>query len=172
MTAKRVDTPFLGGHAQRPDATDPAPRTITVDVPGIPAPQGSKKAVTRGRKTVLIEMSKALPAWRANVTERVQARMRVTGTQRIDGPVRVDVTFWLTRPAAARGRAFPHVAPDVDKLARGVLDALTLSGVIEDDARVVDLTVRKRYAHAQTGARVTVCAAIAAGQMGDADADP
>ena len=36
-------------------------------VPGVPAPQGSKLAVTRGRKVVLIEMSKRVKPWRQAV---------------------------------------------------------------------------------------------------------
>ena len=47
-------------------------------------------------------------------------------------------------PPARRIREAPCVRPDVDKLARALLDALT--GVAyEDDGQVVTLTVRKRY---------------------------
>ncbi len=36
--------------------------------------------------------------------------------------------------------------PDLDKLERAILDALTKSGVIKDDALVVDLVASKHYA--------------------------
>ena len=35
--------------------------------------------------------------------------------------------------------------PDVDKLARAVLDAITESGTLRDDCQVVALSARKRY---------------------------
>lgn len=44
--------------------------------------------------------------------------------------------------------------PDADKLARAVLDAITESGTIRDDAQVVSLRVRKRYG--QPGVRITL----------------
>jgi hypothetical protein len=44
--------------------------------------------------------------------------------------------------------------PDADKLARAVLDAITESGTIRDDAQVVSLQVRKRYG--QPGVRITL----------------
>ena len=41
---------------------------LTTFIPGVPAPQGSKTAVLRGRRAVLIEASKATAPWRATVT--------------------------------------------------------------------------------------------------------
>jgi len=62
----------------------------------------------------------------------------------LDGPLSLAVTFWLPRPASVR-RYDPTTRPDVDKLARCVLDALT--GVLyADDSHVVELYARKRYA--------------------------
>ena len=77
-----------------------------------------------------------------------------------DGPMRVFLTFTLGRPAAATNREHHTVPPDVDKLARAALDALT-GVVLADDARVVDLQSRKRYvghpdALAAPGVRITV----------------
>ena len=69
----------------------------------------------------------------------------------------VDITFHRARNKGHYGTgknahlvkdsapAHPTVKPDVDKLSRSVLDALT--GIVwVDDAQVVDKTVRKRYA--------------------------
>jgi Holliday junction resolvase RusA-like endonuclease len=36
--------------------------------------------------------------------------------------------------------------PDVDKLARGIADALKIGGVIEDDALIVSLEIDKMWA--------------------------
>lgn len=67
--------------------------------------------------------------------------------------VRIEVTYELAAPKRCR-RTTPCVRPDVDKLARALLDALT--GIAyEDDGQVVELLVRKVYGPA-TLARVTV----------------
>lgn len=61
----------------------------------------------------------------------------------ISGPVIVTLWFYIARPTSVT-RDLPSVKPDIDKLARAVLDAL--KGHWEDDSRVVDLLVYKRYA--------------------------
>lgn len=117
---------------------------IAFFVPGIPAPQGSKQAFVRGTRAVLVEMSKALPRWRAAVT--AAARAAHQGPP-LDGPLAVWITFYLPRPKSvpARRRPYPTVTPDLDKLARAVLDGITDARLWTDDARVVDLTITKRY---------------------------
>lgn len=62
----------------------------------------------------------------------------------LTGAVAVDLLFVMPRPKTGR-RVLPAVRPDIDKLTRLVLDALTDAGVIVDDGQVTDLTVRKRY---------------------------
>lgn len=62
-----------------------------------------------------------------------------------EGPVAIDATFVLPRPAAAAKRWFPHHRPDVDKLARMLLDALQDAHLFDNDGQVVDLHLRKRY---------------------------
>lgn len=61
--------------------------------------------------------------------------------------VEVSITFLFVRPPSVseKKRPLPSVMPDIDKLARAVLDGLTAGGVVTDDARVVDLHARKRY---------------------------
>jgi Holliday junction resolvase RusA-like endonuclease len=57
--------------------------------------------------------------------------------------VRVEAEYQFTAPIRGE-RGTPCVRPDVDKLARALLDALT--GIAyEDDGQVVSLTVRKVY---------------------------
>jgi Holliday junction resolvase RusA-like endonuclease len=54
--------------------------------------------------------------------------------------------FWLPRPQSSpRWRWLSSTRPDVDKLARSTLDALSRI-VYVDDARIADLSVRKLYA--------------------------
>lgn len=66
----------------------------------------------------------------------------------LEGPIEVAIRFRLPRPASVKiaKRPFPAVKPDVDKLLRNTLDALTQAGIYRDDAQVVDLYVEKRYA--------------------------
>jgi crossover junction endodeoxyribonuclease RusA len=79
------------------------------------------------------------------------------------GPVTVAVIFRLPRPVSAPRRVVHHLTkPDVDKLARCCLDALT-GVVFADDKAVVDLRARKVFAPpgSQPGADITVGDAIA-----------
>lgn len=152
---------------------------LQVMVGGKPEPQGSVKAfvptlksgqpVRRPDGGIVVNLTSdnpALKAWR----ETVAAAARETGCEpREDIGVRVDVTFFLKRPEAHVGTgrnagvvkdsapAFPLVRPDVDKLLRAILDALT-DVVFKDDSQVVELVGRKRYAEpgANVGASIVV----------------
>ena len=73
------------------------------------------------------------------------------------GPVRVEVDFYLPRPASVtiKKRSMPIVPPDLDKLCRGLLDGIGQGfntgkvgdGIIYgDDSQVVELIARKFYA--------------------------
>lgn len=60
-------------------------------------------------------------------------------------PVAVDLTFSVARGKTVT-RDLPTTRPDLDKLVRAVLDALTAAKVLADDAQVVEVGARKRYA--------------------------
>lgn len=60
------------------------------------------------------------------------------------GPLEVDAVFHLPRPKSNKSK-HPVNPPDLDKLERGLWDALTLAGVWEDDAQVVLSHARKRW---------------------------
>ena len=93
----------------------------------------------RGR---MVESSKYLPAWRKAVAEAALAEQAETGWF-CEGPVYVLIYFTLEKPKTVK-REFPTVPPDVDKLARSVLDSC--SGIFyNDDAQVVMMTVSKKY---------------------------
>jgi len=59
----------------------------------------------------------------------------------------VGLDFVLPRPKSAPKRSTPHATkrPDVDKLARACLDAIT-GVIVGDDAQMVDLRATKRLA--------------------------
>lgn len=119
---------------------------IAVWVPGAPAAQGSKRYVgQRAGRAVLVEQSKKVKPWRDAVTQLVRLRMATEGVRQLHGPVRVVATFYL-RPPQKPVRAQPTTRPDVDKLARAVLDACTAAGVWADDSQVTTLIAHKAYA--------------------------
>lgn len=84
--------------------------------------------------------------WRASVIAHVRQQMERGGEWPVDGPVRVAVTFHLQRPVSApKWRLWPDRKPDLDKLVRAALDAVTQAGALADDARVVHIDARKDY---------------------------
>ena len=123
---------------------------VHIDVLGFPAPQGSKRHVGRG---ILVESSTKVGPWREAVV--AAATNQGAANLRLDGPVKLDVSFYLPRPKAhyrANGELRPTApfvqsnTPDIDKLLRSTLDALVQAAVIADDARVQELEARKLYA--------------------------
>ena len=118
---------------------------IAFRVPGLPIAQGSKSFKgMRAGKPILAESAKGLDKWRDDV--ELMAR-RATGYSRpsLDTPVVVLVEFTFKTPASRAGEVRHATMPDVDKLARAVLDSLTKAAVIADDGRVSDLVATKRY---------------------------
>ena len=118
---------------------------ITLEVLGDPAPQGSKRVI-RGR---VVEASKKLKPWRAAIEAACQPYIE----QNIHlGPVRLEVDFFLPRPASVKttgknARLLPIVPPDLDKLVRAVGDGIGQSGLIwGDDSQIVEMSARKFYA--------------------------
>ena len=115
-------------------------------VEGNPAPQGSKRHVGRG---IMVESCKRLPEWRKAVGVAAQSVIDYVIPR--GAPVRVTIVFYLPPPKSFRGNGDMVKRPDLDKLARACLDALT--GIaFEDDSQVTDLCVSKQYATSQPGA--------------------
>lgn len=119
--------------------------SITFFVRGTPRPQGSKRSVGRGRKTILVEMSPGLKRWRVAVALAARDAMNVAAIGMIKGPVTVELEFVMPRPKRTNHPAC-DVTPDLDKMCRSVFDSLKVAGVIEDDSRVIRLTASKRWA--------------------------
>lgn len=125
---------------------------IRLVVYGNPAPAGSKRAFQHRHtgRIVVTDDSKRSRPWKQEIAGRASEEMR--GRPLLRGPIAVELTFYLPRPKGHHGKhgvrrsapAFPIVRPDIDKLSRAVLDAL--SGVVyADDAQIVEKTARKRY---------------------------
>lgn len=124
---------------------------IRIDVVGVPQPQGNKTGMVRGGKVVMLEgrrpdAREAFKSWREAVAREGRAWQAQHPQSLLDGPVAIDITFRLPRPKSApKRRLYPDGRPDVDKLGRAVLDAIT-GVLITNDSRVVDLSTRKRFA--------------------------
>ena len=133
-------------------------------VEGVPAPQGSKRHVGRG---ILIESSKRVKPWRSDVRIAAQEARGDRSPAPKPRPIYLTLTFWFPRPKSHYGTGrnasilklsaptSMTVKPDIDKLERAILDALT--GVLwEDDSQVVHLAATKGYAPPGELAGVTI----------------
>lgn len=125
--------------------------TIRLTVYGAAQPQGNKTGFARGGRVVMVEgrrpeSREAFKSWREAVATEGRAWQAEHGQVLLDEPVGLTAVFHLPKPSSApKWKLWARGRPDVDKLARGVLDALT--GVVwVDDSRVVSLHVQKPYA--------------------------
>lgn len=128
---------------------------IQAFIPGIPQPQGSKQAFVRGKRAVLVESNKKLPAWRKLVTEKLEEAN--VSCAPLEGAVALDVMFFIPRPKSVT-REYPSVKPDLDKYIRSIGDSATDAGVVNDDSQIVEIVAYKCYADAEqpAGALVTL----------------
>lgn len=140
---------------------------VSFRVFGTPKPQGSKRHVGNG---VMIESAgEALRTWREDVKQAALDE-RAELNEPLSGALGVQVIFVLARPRShfRTGRNahllrdaapdFPWRKPDIDKLLRSTLDAITAAGLYTDDACVCFVTASKTYAVNGTapGARITL----------------
>ncbi len=145
---------------------------------GLPQSMGSKKAFTNPktkRAYVVDDKPKELRSFQNDM----RAAMAETAPETpCTGPVSVNVTFWLPRPKGhfgtgknagvkkASAPSAPTSKPDVDKVARAVLDCGT--GLwFKDDSQVVTLQVFKRYAFDDRPKTVVGCECWDAAQEAD-----
>lgn len=123
---------------------------LAFDVPGVPAPQGSKVRTRWGVR----EDNPATRPWRNAVTW--EATHAMNGAPPYTGPLELHVIFQFPRPKShfRTGRhaaelkpsapAWCATKPDTDKLLRAIGDALT--GVVAvDDSQFVKVTALKVY---------------------------
>jgi len=132
------------------------PRTdsllLSLMVRGVPVPKGSTRSfVIRGRAVTTNANAKTRP-WEQSIA--FEARHAIAPREPSPEPVRVWLVFHMPRPKGhwnAKGTrlvksapAHPAKKPDLDKLVRCVLDALT-HVVWVDDAQVVAVEAEKRF---------------------------
>jgi Holliday junction resolvase RusA-like endonuclease len=153
--------------------------SIAFDVLGTPAPKGSAQAFIVGKRggpqrAVVAPGGSSttrarMKGWDAAVRDAARACIGdVYAPPFVDSPLVVGITFRMARPQGHWGKGrnagqlssgapvFPRSKPDIDKLARATLDALT-GIVFDDDSRIAELVLRKRYAApGEEGAHVQV----------------
>ena len=116
-------------------------------------PQGSSKAfvIPGTNRAIVTSANTKMKTFRSEVTRMAMATLAdMNCNEPMLGkhvPATISVIFYFTKPdSISKGRVHPVVKPDIDKLLRAVLDALT--GVaFKDDAQVVETQTAKRYSH-------------------------
>lgn len=128
---------------------------VVFTVYGIARPKGSTRAFMRpGMKFPIVTTdNKSVKGWEESVRAAIQ--QHAAGVF-FSGAVAVQITFDLPRPKTLPRKVQHHVKkPDIDKLARGSLDAM--KGTLwADDSQVTHLSVVKRYAEGQPKALISV----------------
>jgi crossover junction endodeoxyribonuclease RusA len=108
----------------------------------------------------MIESSREVGPWRERVA--LVAHNAMVGQELLAGAVAVVLAFTLPRPKSTPKSYTPNAIkrPDLDKLARACLDAIT-GTVIWDDSQVTNLQATKRIAEIgeTPNVRITVEAA-------------
>lgn len=121
---------------------------IAFTVLGEPRPKGSTRAFVRRAKdgrhfAVTTSDNPHLKGWEDSIRHEAQ---RAAQGQFFSGPIAVSLMFGFCRPASVSVTKRPHhvVKPDLDKLARAAVDAVSKI-LFSDDAAVVALKATKQY---------------------------
>jgi len=109
---------------------------IEFRVEGQPIPQGSMKVING---YVIHSQGSALAGWRSAIA----LAARKAGAFPQKDAMTISMTFIMPKPKTVK-REEPSVAPDLDKLIRAVLDALTAIAYI-DDGQVTEIYAKKIY---------------------------
>ena len=137
--------------------------TITFFAPGIPKPQPRPRAFARNGMARVYDPGTA-EGWKSAIAV---AAKEVLPDKPLAGPIGLRIVFLLPRPKShyrANGnlldkcRAFCHAQkPDLDNLAKAVMDCLSTIGMWKDDAQVARLDIMKWWDSSdQCGATITV----------------
>lgn len=136
--------------------------SLTLWIPGVPVPQGSRRYVGRG---ITIDADARLKPWRADAIAAIQDKLGDDWTP-ISGAVQMHAVFRFVRPQSHyRTGKFAHLlkdsaplhhikAPDRDKLDRAVMDALTQAGFWRDDAQCWEALTTKAWTQGTPGTRL------------------
>ena len=120
---------------------------------GTPKAQPRVKAFSRGNHAGVYTPETA-KSWK----QLVMIEAAPYAGRQIDGPVRIDIVFFLPRPKAHRKEVFVVTKPDIDNLVKSTTDALTDCAVWRDDSQIVRLETGKFYAcdEKEVGAEIKI----------------
>lgn len=131
------------------------------EVIGLPAPQGSKSAVVRGGRAIMVEgktdgQRAKHTSWRDSVA--AAAREAAPSGEPLSGPLQIDVLFRMPRPASRpKSHHGWHVTmPDKDKLLRATFDALQVGGLVANDSMFAMVSCAAVEVTGWTGAVITI----------------
>ena len=131
---------------------------LSIYIPGEACAQGRPrftviKNKTTGKSRTIAFDPKESKNYKSLVKMAAQEAIEQQEWKYTELPLVLTICFWKSIPkskskkfreAAIAGYEFPAVKPDVDNVAKAIMDAL--SGVAyKDDKQVCDLIVRKRY---------------------------
>jgi Holliday junction resolvase RusA-like endonuclease len=123
--------------------------TTHLSIPGVPVPQPRQRvAILAGHATTYTPTRHPVNAFKA--AAKLAWRDQCPTVAPAVGPVRLTAFFILPKPASrtrskdAGKRQYISVKPDLDNLAKSLLDALTGLAWL-DDAQVADLVISKCY---------------------------
>ncbi len=125
-------------------------RLVRFTVHGDPLPKGSTRAlIPKGwTRPVITSATKGLKKWEATIAAIAGEHME---GEWMTGAVNVRMYFTLTRPKSLPKKQFHHIKrPDLDKLTRAAIDAMTRV-IWRDDSQVVLIQAGKRYTGPKTG---------------------
>ena len=130
-------------------------------VDGTPKAKGSMTGFLRNGH-VVVTAGHHSAKWEKTIVEHLATK----DFELIPGPVFLALRFRMPIPESRRPKPksadvwkrvpVPAVFPDLDKLVRAVMDAITKAGLYEDDARVIDLVASARYTVSRPGVGVTL----------------
>lgn len=126
---------------------------MTIFVPGIPVPKGSTRAFVRGGRAITTGANPKTRIWEHEIRAYLSAEHDEEDEIRTFEVV-VTLTFRMPRPKAHHRKDgtvkgswadVSHTSkPDLDKLIRAALDAMTGIEFV-DDSQVTSITASKRY---------------------------
>jgi crossover junction endodeoxyribonuclease RusA len=145
--------------------------TLAFTVYGVAQSKGNMRAIAlKGMKfPIVTDSNRSAKSWQQLVAAGASLALNALPAperELLAYGVRLSIAFYLPRPKkhAKRGVFVPHcVAPDIDKLERAVLDALT-QVVYRDDRQVTEVIKGKYYAAVDEPARVEIRVEPAPGQ--------
>lgn len=143
---------------------------ITFFVEGDPKGQPRARACIRGKRAGVYDPGTA-DAWKMAVAEAWRHKVAPENAPRLspfETAVSLRLSFWFRRPkghygsgknAGALKDSAPRVhtaKPDLDNLAKAVMDVLTRLGAWTDDAIVCRLDVSRGWAQSQPGCQISI----------------